>query len=471
MAGKKWSLEETETITTIMLEGLRQYKSERATLAEAAQKLGRSFVGTRFYWATLKTNDPSVKSAIKNIPPQKKEKETPKQEEEKETAEAEIGRDFINIVVSSRRITTVDAAIEHFNINMDEWEIERQKVKTSEGYRKDRRVEWEVRDGKVVRGKVDDSGMMLVVPMFHIQVTLKRRTNEIRARLAIEDMLEDARKRVPKLQKRKYAKLPKGLWYELDFPDIHFGKETWAEESGHDYNIEIARSVVISTFDRLLDFAAPHGIEKIILPFGNDFFNVDNKENTTTHGTPQQEDTRWQRTFREGRRLAEGMIERCMEVAPVEIMVIPGNHDEQRTFYLGEVLHARYFSHKHVVVDNSAKKRKYIHFGKNLIGFTHGYWEKPSKLPSIMPLEEPEKWAASLHREFHLGDKHHKKDLQHRTEDMDGVTIRYLRSLSATDTWHFDKGFIGTPRSAEGFLWDKEDGIVAQFPAFLREIK
>lgn len=469
MPGKFWTQEEVESLKQSMLSGLKAGQTEKSSLLSTARRLGRTMVATRFHWQRMKDEDDTLKAAFAAKPKGKQEKQEKK--EEPETAEADYSRDYINIVCASRRITTVDMAIKHFKVNLNEWEIDRFKVKTSEGYRKDRQVEWEVREGKTVRGVVKDSGKMLIAPMYHIQVTLKRKVVEIRARLALDDMLADAAKQTPKPPKRKYAKLPKGLWYELDFPDIHFGKETWAEESGQNYDISIARRVVLATFDRLLGFAAPHGIERIILPLGNDFFNVDNKENTTTHGTPQQEDTRWQRTFREGRRLAEDMIARCIEIAPVEIIIVPGNHDEQRAFYLGEVLDAKYSKDKHVQVDNAAKKRKYLHFGRNLIGFTHGYWEKPAKLPSIMPLEEPEKWAASAHREFHLGDKHHKIDLQHRTEDMDGVTIRYMRSLSATDTWHFDKGFIGAPRSAEGFLWDKEDGIVAQFPAYLRHEK
>lgn len=459
MPGKIWTDKDINILKDRMVEGLNGGEDETLLLRSIAKQLKRTFMATRIFWQRYKADHEEI------------QKQLPRKEdiEDRESAEAEIGRDFINIVVSSRRITTVDAAIKHFNINMDEWEIERQKVKTQEGYRKDRRVQWEVIDGKTTHGKVDDSGKMLVVPLFHIQVTLKRRVSEVRLRLALDDMLADAAKRVSKPPKRKYARLPKGLWYELDFPDIHFGKETLAEESGQDYNIAIAREIVLSTFDRLLGLAAPHSVERIILPVGNDFFNVDNKENTTTHGTPQQEDTRWQKTFREGRRLAEDMVARCLEVAPVEIIVVPGNHDEQRAFYLGEVLQARYSNDKNVRVDNSAKKRKYLHFGRNLIGFTHGYWEKPAKLPSLMPLEEPEKWAASTHREFHLGDKHHKIDLQHRAEDLEGVTIRYLRSLSATDTWHFDKAYVGAPRAADGFLWDKLDGIVAQFPATLRK--
>lgn len=383
---------------------------------------------------------------------------------QQESAEYIEDDQYINIICASKRIRTVQDAIKEFKIDLTQWRVDRFKVKTSEGYRKDRQVEWEVEDGKTKKGKVRDSGKMLIAPMYHVQVTLVRRTEEIRARNVVAEFIADAKKHAPKYPVLKY-KPKRGLVYEVDLPDIHFGKFTWREESGDDYDIKIAREIVLKTMSRLLSYSQNFGVERILLPMGNDFFNVDNKENTTTHGTPQQEDTRWQKTFMEGKRLAVDMIDMCLSLAPVDVVVIPGNHDEQRAFYLGAVLEAHYSKCKTVTVDNSAKKRKYRHFGKILLGFTHGYHEKLQKLPSIMPIEAPEEWARSMYREWHLGDKHHKKDLLHRTEDVDGVTIRLLRSLSATDVWHFDKGYVGTPRTAEAFLWDKNDGLMAQFQA------
>lgn len=384
-----------------------------------------------------------------------------------ENSEAEFGDNYINIICSSRRIKSVDDAIKEFKIDLNVWRVDKYKVKTSEGYRKDREVEWEVEDGITKHGKVRDSGKLLIAPMYHVQVTLVRKVEEVRARLAIDEFIREAKRYAPKYPQIKYKKAG-GLVYEVDMPDIHFGKLTWHEESGDDYDIKIARTVVLATLEKLLSYAQHFGVNKIILPMGNDFFNVDNQDNTTSHGTPQQEDTRWKKTFKEGRKLAVDMIDMCLSVAPVDVLFIPGNHDEQRSFFLGEVIDAHYTNTKQVMVDNGAKKRKYRHFGNILLGFTHGYHEKLAKLPSIMPIEAPEEWARSNFREWHLGDKHHKEDLQHRTKDLDGVTIRLLRSLSATDVWHFDKGYVGTLRSAEAFLWDPADGLVAQFQAGLR---
>ena len=156
----------------------------------------------------------------------------------------------------------------------------------------------------------------------------------------------------------------------------------------------------------------------------------------------------------------------CAEIAPVEVPIIGGNHDEERTFYLGELLSGLYSNTDRVNIDNSAKMRKYVVYGKNLIGLTHGYHEKLKELKDIMAYEVPALWAASTYREWHTGDKHHKEDYVHKTqENNNGVVIRILRSLTTTDAWHYNKGYIGALRASEAFLWDKEQGLKAQFTA------
>lgn len=379
-----------------------------------------------------------------------------------ENAQIEYGDTYINVISASRRIHSIEDVIREFKIDTSQWQVDKVRTRTSEGYRKDRSVQWQVDDGRVTRGSVNDSGKMLVVPLFHMEVRFIRKTTEIRARLAIEDLIADAKRQMTPKPLR--IKPPRGgLCLEVDFPDLHFGKLTWAEESGENYDIKIASELVRAAVASLIGYACHHKIERVLLPLGNDFFNVDNKDNTTTHGTPQQEDTRYQKTFRMGRQLAIEIIEGLAQIAPVDVLIIPGNHDETRMFFLGDLLEVKYFKDKNVTVNNSAQKRKYYTFGNNLLGLTHGYHEKYEKLSFIMATEQPDLWAKTQHREWHLGDKHHRKDLLYGAEDINGITIRLLRSLSATDAWHFDKGFVGSPRGAEAFLWHPQDGLVAQY--------
>jgi hypothetical protein len=79
----------------------------------------------------------------------------------------------------------------------------------------------------------------------------------------------------------------------------------------------------------------------------------------------------------------------------------------------------------------------------------------------LMPVEVPELWAQSTYREIHCGDKHHKYDAKEQA----GVVVRILRSLAAADAWTYQRGFVGSMRAAEGFLWDKKLGLKAQFTA------
>lgn len=371
----------------------------------------------------------------------------------------EEGDDFINIICSSPRMLSKEDVLEQFNVDPEIWEVEKFIVKTSEGYRKDRSVEWHVHNGTVLKGDVSDSGKMLVVPLYHIEVRLVRKTEEIRGRLAFKNIIEDAANYAPSYSKIKYPSKDGDMLYEIDMPDIHFGRLTWDEESGENYDIKIAEKMVAKVLERLLSYTKLFSIKKILLPIGNDFYNVNSKSNTTVNGTPQQEDTRWAKTYRRGWQLARSMIEMCSSVAPVDVLIIKGNHDEEKTFYLGETLFAWFNNNPNVNIDNGAMSRKYYQFGKNLIGFTHGGEFKIDKLPSIMPTEAPNEWASTKFREWHLGHIHHKYEVN----EENGVVVRFLRSLVPIDAWTFDKGFIGALRAAESFVWDKENGLIAQF--------
>lgn len=399
---------------------------------------------------------------------------------EQEFATYEEGDNFINVICASRRMLTVPDIIEQFKIDQNVWMIDPKRgfqVKTSEGYRKDRKVRWVVKDGHVLEGDVDDSGKMLVVPLYHIRASFIPKVEEIRGRLALEDLIADAKKAAPHFAPLKPVRSKDGMLYEIGMPDLHFGRLTWDEESGENYDIQIAREMVRQVLAELLGFAALFKVERILLPLGNDFFNVNSRDETTTHGTRQQEDTRWQKTFRAGRLMAVEMIDACAAVAPVDVVIVPGNHDEERVFYLGEALECWYHATQRVRVDNRAVKRKYYTFGANLIGLTHGYYEKVADLQAIMSLEAPDLWAASRYREWHTGDKHHKVDVElkpndklrfdlvRKTDEGLGVTVRILRSLAPADAWTFDKGFVGALHAAEGFLWHPQDGMKAQFTA------
>ena len=161
---------------------------------------------------------------------------------------------------------------------------------------------------------------------------------------------------------------------------------------------------------------------------------------------------------------------------PVDVVVIPGNHDFERSYYLGEYLFAWFNNDKMVNINNGASPRKYYRFGKLLLGLTHGNEEKESSLPLLMTtdFESKPQWSETNFHEFHVGHVHRKREVRYATldklrmtnEDL-GVTIRYLSSLTGTEEWHHKKGFTGCTKAGEAFLWNDKSGLIANLNANL----
>ena len=244
---------------------------------------------------------------------------------------------------------------------------------------------------------------------------------------------------------------------ELPIMDFHLGKLSWSGETGkEDYDLKIAEKLWRKTVDDLIFKSLAFGnVEKIIFPVGQDFFHFDTPRTTTTAGTQMDSDTRWEKMFVKGIELLVWAIERLRKIAPVEVLWIPGNHDQMLSYAATVGLSQRYSSIESVTVDLSATPRKYRLFGKNLIGYSHG--EKEGKrLEGLMQVEAPELWGKSIFREFHMGHLH-----TELTKTNNGIIFRRISAITATDSWHVENGFIGSVRQAQAFIWDKELGLQA----------
>jgi hypothetical protein len=261
---------------------------------------------------------------------------------------------------------------------------------------------------------------------------------------------------------------------EINLCDLHFDRLVWGEESGNNWDMKISADVGIAAVDNLLKLTAPFPVGRILYVCGNDFFTADNPEGTTTAGTPQVVDGRWQKSFRRGIAMQHAVIERLRKRAPVDVMVVPGNHDNCRTFYLGEVIGAVYAGATDVRVFNSPQIRKYYRWGKTLIAFTHGDRIRLNALPLIMAGEAAKDWAETTSREIHCGHYHHKKEMNFNSGDEFGsVRVRILPALTSTDAWHAQMGFTGSLRASEAYLYSKARGYVGHLswsPLQQREI-
>ena len=262
-----------------------------------------------------------------------------------------------------------------------------------------------------------------------------------------EELLEYIRKRSNKVKKIKYVKPKDPVLYEISLPDIHYGKIT---DEGPDA-LEEHYMKAIMDLHRKADGVE---IDRFLLPVGNDGLNSEGMRRATTKGTPQQDSMRWRQSFRGYWHLVTKAIDYLAQFAPVDVVVVQGNHDFERMFYVGEVLDALYHNNKNVTVDNSLETRKYYEYGINMIMFTHGDKERAAELPLLIATEQPDMWGRCKIREVHCGHKH-----KEMLNEYMGTKVRFIPSICANDNWHKTQGYVGTLRCGQAYIWNKNRGL------------
>jgi predicted phosphodiesterase len=232
---------------------------------------------------------------------------------------------------------------------------------------------------------------------------------------------------------------------EISIPDIHYGKLT-------DTNLEAFEQLYMDTVIELLEKAKGLEIKQILLPIGNDGLNSDNINYTTTAGTPQHDSVHWMKSFQGYWKLLVKAVDYLKQTAPVHVVVVQGNHDYERMYYVGEVLSAWYKKDENVSIDNDQNSRKYFNFGVNLIMYTHGNNEKAADLPLIMATEQPLLFANAKFREVHCGHLHKEMVNEYR-----GIKVRFIPSICPADLWHKKMGYEAQ-RAAQAYIWNYKTG-------------
>lgn len=376
-------------------------------------------------------------------------RESERRKSAKEFCDVDERPDRCVVVGQSYRIRTPEELVRKCKISLDDWEVERKRVKSYE-----------------MGAKLPD-GSIAIAPMLSIQVQLRRRNWKNRA---IIDAIREIYATPPKLPeppKRKRLRKSENL-LEVSCPDLHIGKLAWAPETGEDYDVSIAVASFRLAVESLANRAEVFDVDRILFPIGNDYLNTDDGVSTTA-GTPQDEDGRWQKTFRKGVEAALWGVDYLRAIAPVDVLVVPGNHDRKRMFYLGEVFAHHYRGCSGVQIFNDPGKRRYYEWGRVLLGFTHGNEEARKSLPLLMADEMREAWGRAEWCAWHLGHFHKRFKVEFPVVDSHrSVTVEVIPSLAGTDAYHHAKGY-GGGRAAKAFVWNKRDGLQAEYVYHLRD--
>jgi hypothetical protein len=333
----------------------------------------------------------------------------------------------------SKRIKSLEDLVSEASIDLNTWDVERWVCN-----------KWEV--GSFV------DGVAITEPLYQVKAWLKRKPVST---TSITEIFEKAARESGRSKVRVHKSAGARKLLELSIPDLHVGKYAWGDETGHgDWDSALACEAYSAAVDALLAKVNLKDVEQILLPVGSDFFNVDNAAKTTSAGTPQDEDSRWQKSFSLGCDLLIKTIEKLATIAPVRAVVVPGNHDTERSYYAGAVLSAHFRGVKDIEIDNRPVSRKYHHYGVTLVGLTHGDRIKSADLANLAQYEQREAWGASRYCEWHLGHLHRESSIETA-----GCIIRVVPALCPPDAWHSKSGYVMSARGAQAFVYDRAEGL------------
>jgi hypothetical protein len=372
------------------------------------------------------------------------------------TKEVEKNYKSTSVIVTTKslNIRTVEDALKEAQVDMTIWEVDRHVINS-----------WEVTVGAGNSG----TGNPETYTNWQVKVWLKRKEEGV---LALEELYNKIKTHspiVPVIKPNIIKKKNIKRELEISLFDIHLGQRTFKPASDLDSTPESIEKLVIEILEKLIFLTKNFGpFERVVFPMGNDYLHTDNVYNTTTSNTPQPEADSWKMNFMRGELLGLAIIERLKKIAPVEIIVVPGNHARHTEIALGRIFNAYYHNDKNINVDGHLdimSPYKFHSYGVNLIGFEHGHSIRQQvRLAALMANEcRLNGWQEARYCEWHCGDQHRKGSGKPSMFEEQGVSIEFLPGLTVPNEWHRIHSFNWQKRGGMAFVWDKTAGPIARF--------
>ena len=240
---------------------------------------------------------------------------------------------------------------------------------------------------------------------------------------------------------------------DLSLSDLHVGCRsggTPAEQAQR--GVDVARRLV-SRARRLGD------ISKVLLTLVGDTLHVDSAGGTTTRGTALEDTSEgYDDLYEQAFSAVVGLTNWLARWYLVDVLIVPGNHDNNSSFHLARELNAVYEKDKRVDVigSGSLQRHYFVEWGVNLLGYAHGDTGRLNDLPGLMSSSMPEAWGRTTHRAWKTGHRHSSAQFE-----KNGVQIRCLPALIKQNLWASNMGYHPTWSGGEADVYDKKIGHVA----------
>ena len=263
-------------------------------------------------------------------------------------------------------------------------------------------------------------------------------------------------KPAPSVKPPKHAVACYATLYTLT--DFHLGMYSWGEESGDDWDVDIAVKTMLTAIQEMAD-GSPDS-ECGILNLQGDFLHWDGLDAVTpTSKHVLDADTRFGKLIDMALDTIVGSVEMLLgKHKKVKVIVCEGNHDLVGSLWIRKMLKKIYAKNARLEVDDT-EFPYYAHLhGSIMLGFHHGHKVKNKSLPALFASEPRfrKMWGDADYCYIHTGHYHHSE------QDMaegGGAIVERHPTLSGRDAYAARGGYVSW-RAAHAITYHTEYGEV-----------
>jgi hypothetical protein len=242
--------------------------------------------------------------------------------------------------------------------------------------------------------------------------------------------------------------------------DPHIGMYAWKDETGDNWDLEIAERVHCGAMADLVS-RAPPAKHAVVLELGDGLHYDSLAAVTPRSGHNLDADGRYAKMASVTVKTLRQCITSALDVHDtVEVIIVPGNHDETGALWLAIVLAHVYENEPRVKVHTSPALFHYVRFGNVLLGTHHGHTCKAEKLPGVMACDRAKDWGETLHRHWFTGHVHHESKKEYA-----GCTVESFNTLAGKDA-HAANGGWRSNQSMSCVVFHRERGEWARSKVF-----
>lgn len=250
------------------------------------------------------------------------------------------------------------------------------------------------------------------------------------------------------------ANVNEDLLNQFTITDSHFGMLAWGEETGADYDLQIAERLWLDWFSAAVQ-ASPPAHTAIFAQLG-DLVHYDSMTSETPkHRHVLDSDSRFPKIVRVVTRAVRQAIRMLLERhQEVRVIMAPGNHDPASAVWLREGLAVQYENEPRLKVNASPKPYFAEEWGRTALFYHHGDKRGVTNIDATLAGEFREIYGRSLYAYAHIGHLH--SDEGRKTGLM---YVERHETLAAKDA-HAAWGGWPSGRSAKVITYSKTGGEV-----------